>query len=496
MGSDSGGDGEAAVEATSRVSQFVAGLRVQDLPPEVLKRGRWLLLDTLGCALGGATSELGSVALGLARISGGFPESTLLGAGERTGVLTAAAANGRMAGALDGDDTFPSAGQTSHHAISAVAAALALCERRGTGGGELLVSLLAGYEVAARFGIAVAPDPREAVPEQSTKWRVGGGPAGVLAAAAASARAIGLDAEGVAHTLGIAGAHVDAPPLKWLSAPVAPMVKSLDGGWNAATGVTSALMAQMGMTGHEAILDGEAGLWRATGYARFDPQVLVEGLGQRWRVLDGCFKRWPCQYWMQQPLTALWKLLREDPLPPREIERVILKTNPRSSSPRSRDKHPVGAVTCEFNLPHAAAMLAHGVPPGPRWYGRWALTSPEVAAFRERVEVEVEPAAQDVFAGIEDGMIKRLPASCEVRARGRSFTARAESALGTPWSPELALTEEDLKAKFREMADPLAEASNLWQERLESIMSAVLEVDRMPDVRQLGRLLAYPSPIA
>lgn len=479
--------------ATARMSSFASELRFEDLPNTVVHRARRLLVDTLGCALGGVSSEFGAIALGMVRLTGGHPEATVIGIGERSSALAAAGANARLAGALDGDDTFPSAGQTSHHATSAVSAALALCERSGASGRELLTAIVAGYEVAARFG-ASAPPALAGGAGATATWRVGGGPAGVLAATVASARALRLDAPQMENALGIAGAHIDLPPIKWLSARVAPMAKSMDGGWHATSGVQAAYMSSLGMTGHAAIFDGEFGLWRTLGYPDFDFDRLLDRLGTRWYTLDGSLKRWPCQYWMHQPLTAFARTLEVNTLRPQEIERVILRTNSRSLAPRFCDQEPEGAVTCEFNLPHAAAMLAFEVTAGPRWYSSWALESEAVAEFRRRVFVEPEPQSQDVTPWTEEGVIKRLPASCMVTARSTEFSGTAEAGLGNEWFDDTRLSDDDLRAKFRAMAQPMADASEIWGERVEEIMEAAFAVDRLDDVRGLGRLLAYPSP--
>jgi hypothetical protein len=58
------------------------------------------------------------------------------------------------------------------------------------------------------------------------------------------------------------------------------------------------------------------------------------------------------------------------------------------TAPRFHDQHPEGSITCEFNYPHAVAMLALGVPPGPRWLDSAAQQEPRVQALREKVSVE------------------------------------------------------------------------------------------------------------
>jgi len=481
------------VEATAILSQFCSGLSLADLPAEVLDRVRWLLLDSIGCAFGGTVSEFGAVAQGLVDLVGGGAEATVLGSGQQTSAPGAAAANARLAGALDGDETFPSAGQTSHHAVSTVFAALALCERSAASGAELVSSIAAGYELGARFGIAVGAS-RPQPGRESTTWRVGGGPAGVLAATTASARALGLDATATEHALGIGGAHIDVPPLKWLSARPAPMTKSMDCGWHAMAGVTAAYLASLGMTGYRGLLDGADGLWRAMGYAEFDFAALQAGLGRRWYTLDGSFKRWPCQHWMHQPLTALARALARHQLDSNEIQKVVLYTNSRSLAPRFQDQDPEGAVTCSFNFPHAATMIALGVPPGPRWFSEWALSDPAVVALRHRVEVRPDPRSQDLGPLDDGGLIKRLPAAAEVAARGTSFREETESGYGNPWFEDSRLGPDDLKNKFRDFAHPLGIADPTWKERVERIIEAVLSIEEVDDVRVLTRLLAFPRP--
>lgn len=468
--------------STSELTAYFSRLRYEDLPPEVAHHAKRLVLDTLGCALGGSSTPLGTVAKGFAPIAGGTRGDASVVTLERpTTAVAAAGANGRMAGALDADDTFTGVGQTSHHGAGTVVAALALAERAGASGADLLTAVAAGAELGARFDVAVPA--REVVGEGG--WRVGGGPAGVLSAAVASSRVLGLDPVASMHAAGIAGAHVDVPPLKWFEGAEAPMVKSLDGGWNASTGVSAALLAELGMTGHVDVLDGPNGLWRGMGYESFDFELLRGDLGERWFLLATSFKRWPCQFWMQPALRALWMVLDEHDLAADEIESVVLRTTTRSAAPRFREQQPRGFVTCQFNFPHAAAMLALRVPPGPRWVDEVAQSDPAVAAFRGRVEVEVDPATSTLGHDSPDRIIRDLPGGALVRARGTTFTATAAAGFGAAHDEATRLSDDELATKFREMIEPLPG----WAQRGEELIETVMGLDRLPDVRALGGLL-------
>jgi len=472
---------------TGRLAEFLAGVDYSDLPAPVAHQTKRLILDTVACAIGGRRSPLGEIAVQFAELAGTEPaEATVVGGPRKGTVVAAATANGRMAGALDADDTFASAGQTSHHGASTVMAALALAERAGASGEQLIASVAAGYELGARFGVSVPT--QEVVPtgERVGSWRVGGGPAGVLAAATASAHVIGLDPAQTVHALGIAGAHIDVPPLKWFEADTAPMVKSLDVGWNTGTGVSSALLANLGMTGHASILDGDTGLWRALGYVSFDFEKATSELGGRWYLLDGSFKRWPCQYWVQPALTAFARILEDEQLTADEIDSVVLRTNTKSGAPRFRAQQPEGFVTCQFNLPHPAAMLALRVPAGPRWFDEWALGAAAVRAFRSKVEVEIDPESKRAAEWMVDGLIQRIPGSAEVHARGMTYTARADAGLGAPWFDETRFTDDDLRTKL----DDMTSGDPAWDGRTTELADAVFALDQLADVRELAALLS------
>lgn len=483
------------ISVTTCLSRFAAALRYEDLPAEVVDHVRRLLLDTLGCALGGSQTELGTIATRFAGLeqSAGVGCASIAAMPDLASARVAAEANGRLAGCMDADDTFPSAGQTSHHGASTVAAALAIAEQEGASGPELIAAVAAGYEVAARFGVSVPVHEQAPGTTQTSGFRVGGGPAGVLGPAVAAARLLGLDAGQTEHALGIVGAHVDAAPLKWFEGRVAPMVKSMDLGWSAAAGLSAASLAGLGMTGYENVLDGPFGLWRVLGYESFDFEGAKADVGTRWHLLDSAFKLFPCQYWMQSALRAFAEILRQQALEPEEIESVLLRANRRSSSPRFHDQHPEGSITCEFNYPHAVAMLALGVPPGPRWLDSAAQQEPRVQALREKVSVEIDPRTERIADLITDGTIRNMPASARVQARGETYEHSVDAGLGGPWSPETRLDDKALVTKLTSMVEPLAAKEPAWLGRAQPLVELLDRLPDLDDVRDLGALLRPPS---
>jgi 2-methylcitrate dehydratase PrpD len=262
------------------------------------------------------------------------------------------------------------------------------------------------------------------------------------------------------------------------------MAKSADPGWHALQGVAAAEMARLGLTGYARILDGDDGLWQALGYAGWDEDALLGGLGERWRIVDAAFKRWPCQYWMHPPLTALLRALAPERPPPHAIAKIILETNPRSAGRKFRDPDPPGEVDRAFSLPHAAAMIVLGVTPGPRWLAEETTADPAVGRLRHLVDVALHPDADRIGEWVVDHGYRDLPARATVHlADGRRLVGDARFGLGAPWSDETRLDDADLETKAREMADGL-------EVHLDEAIGWLRDAERQPRVRDLTRLLS------
>ena len=87
------------------LAEYAASLRFEDLPAEVVHQTKRLVLDTLGCALGGVPSETGRVLREFASEAGHPGEAAVVGSGAKTSALLATLVNGAMVRYLDYNDT-------------------------------------------------------------------------------------------------------------------------------------------------------------------------------------------------------------------------------------------------------------------------------------------------------------------------------------------------------------------------------------------------------
>src|SRR5512136_945303 len=109
------------------LSHFTASLTFEDLSEDVVHKTKQMLLDTLGCALGGYLNEPSRITRAMLREQGGCPESTIIGSGEKTSCANAALANCVMVRYLDFCDIY--ANLHPCHPSENIPTALAVGER-------------------------------------------------------------------------------------------------------------------------------------------------------------------------------------------------------------------------------------------------------------------------------------------------------------------------------------------------------------------------------
>ncbi|MFC1986691.1 MmgE/PrpD family protein [Chloroflexota bacterium] len=470
--------------STRTLAEFVSKTTFEALPAEVIHEAKRLLLDSIGVTLAGARTEIGDITFKMLKyIGAGSGKGTVIGSKEKTSYLDAANANHRNGNALDADDAF----NGPHFGCPTSMAALAACEMAQASGKDLLTSIALGFDVGARVILALGPpsfNPETRSYGDAAKLRAPS-PVMALACTAAAAKAMKLSAEQTFHAIGM-GAYSGAqwPWAKWTAAKVAPLLKQSDYGTPTASGVRAALLAKLGTTAFEDVLDGESGLLlQMTPDANFE--LLLRDIGKRWLLVETSYKPWPSCRWTHSPATAFYKILKENDLKVEEIEHVLLLGHAVATDHRFRNKEPKGWVTCQFNNPHVIAMLAYGVKRGIEWYCKETLNDPRIQAFRKKVDVELEPESLKIPEWVKDGVLTKVPATAEVKARGKTYRQLVYNAWGDPYSHESFFTDDDLRAKFTDFTS----SAGVGLHQIEKIIEVVSKLEQLDDLGQLTGLL-------
>ena len=183
--------------------RLCAELSYRDLPQEVIHRTKQVVLDTVGCALGGAESPPAKIARAVAaEITSAIP-STVLVNGEKTSPDLAAFANGVMIRYLDFNDTY--AGSPTCHPSDLLAPVLAVVDAKNGNGRDVILGTVLGYEVLC--GLIDAGVRERGHGDQSTY--------GVIAAAVVAGKLFGHTKEQMANAISLAiASHISLEQIR------------------------------------------------------------------------------------------------------------------------------------------------------------------------------------------------------------------------------------------------------------------------------------------
>ena len=179
-------------------------------------------------------------------------------------------------------------------------------------GPTAIAAVTAGYETAIRIGEALG---------SSRLLGQGWWPTAVLGgagAAAATSRALGLDAGQTQNAIALA--LVQSGGLG-TGAPDAPESRNLLATNTIRIGVEAAQAAAAGLKGPADPLTGDRGFLTAFGFEP-DPGRLLHGLGIDWKIAETSLKAFPCALQAQSALTALRDAMAKDHLSVAEIDAI------------------------------------------------------------------------------------------------------------------------------------------------------------------------------
>ena len=449
-------------DVTGRVARYMVAARGRALPPEIARAATHRLLDTLGAMVSGARLKPGEMAIRYARAQGGVPEAAIVTTNIRTSAVNAALANAMFAHADETDDFEPVT--KAHPGCAVVPAALAMAEREGRSGLELLTAVTLGYDLCCRFLMALGPDLVRA------SHRSAEGVSSTLGAAAAAASLARLDEKGMRWALSYAAQQVSGV---WSWARDGEHVeKAFDfAGMGARNGVTAALMVQMGFTGVDDVLEGEHNVLEAFS-TRPQAEEMVAGLGRRFYVAETALKMFSVGYPIQAPLDAFFILRREHGLNAGNVRRIIVRLPADGAGVVDNRAMP------DVNLQHIMAVaLLDGTVSFEDSHSYQRMLDPQVRAVKERVQLVADRTLVTPDAP-RSGLVE------VTLTDGRTVSHFTRHAPGTKENP---LSTEAVNEKARTLMAPVLGAA-----RTAAVIERVNTIDTLANVRDLLPFLVVP----
>ena len=444
------------------LAAFAAGVRIDELPADVVHQAVRCLVDWLGCTVAGsATAECERVRAGIGALDGGDGSRTaaIVGTGQRATVGYAALANGIAAHVLDFDDTFNPDRTTIHGSAPLWPAIVAAGELVPVSGTAAVEAFVAGFEVQTRVAVAAGPGHYDA------GWHVTG-TVGHIGAAVATARLLGLSPEQTLAALG-----TGATQAAGMKAVYGSMGKSLHPGKAAMDGLLSGFLARDGFTSSAESIEGHRGFLHL-----FSPDPVpsraVEALGETWYLPRDGFKPYACGSLTHPPVQALLELRSEHNLTADDVLSVdayvhdYVKTTTGLAEPRR-------GLQGKFSIYYVLAVaLADGAVLLDQFTDE-RVADPALARLRERIHVNTDAEQHKDSARV----VLTL-------RDGRRLERHVAHNLGTPDNP---MTDQQLEDKFLALASPV-----LGQDRAAQVASMCWGMLELDDVSALV-LLTVPQ---
>ena len=445
-----------------KLAEFVAHTRWEDVPEPVRQHTKLVFLDTLGVVLAGAERPevrqlrerlTGTAGTGATVYARGWPTHD-----PRTAALLNGVA-GRSIELCEGLRLV--SGQAAMQVLPGV---LAVGEHARSSGREILMALLLGYDVAGRLAGGFTPRP---LAHQN-------GQVSLLAAAAAAARLLRLDAAGISRAMRLATTLRLTP--SYTNAVAGATTLNVAGGMSGFAGALAPELALAGFAAQGTAI--EEALGELVGSA-FTSAAVLDELGMRWEITRNYFRLYACCNPIHSSLDRLHEVLAELHPRPDQIERIDIATYRFASVMRNPD--PPNYFASKYSLPHAAAVMVVRGNAGFAELDDSALNDAAIAALRHRVHVTEDPAMSAMAPRLRPAQVTMTLTD------GRKSTRSGDAQRGDFQQP---FTEAEIRAKFRELAGIVLTPEGV--SRVETAIEGCEDWESVDALTELMRRLGRP----
>jgi 2-methylcitrate dehydratase PrpD len=519
-------DGKMVTEA---LIANVLNTRFEDIEHGVVDNTKRRILDTIGCAIGGARAPGNAELIEVVKSWGGKPEATILADGAKGPVHDVAMVNcvlcrsfdrGPLTLIIDGDgrpgtvyiDGKPIRRFANHISETTIPTALAVGESKGINGKELITALVVGDDLAARLHIAndrtppgQAPSP-DLAPAPMTR-----GSTTTFGAAAITGRLLGLNGTQMRNAFGLAmmvggggggmfgqGMAAPARPARqsvteaaqganpgWLGVKdpffIAQLARGgyeetvgtkLSNGIEARNGINAAQLARAGWPGVKDPFFGERGGYYPGLASCNRPERITDGLGKKYHV-EQVFKPWPGGRPTNAPTEAALAIVSKYDINTDDIEEVVLHLSKPAAAVHYSKPYIIGdypTMNALWSFYFAVASTLYRKSSKDENFTDEKIRDPKLQALIKKVKLD----DLDKDEGIE----------LEVKMKdGRIFSEYVAQPLGEPYKP---LSREGLIAKFMEQVEFSQTVSKRDAEKLIRLVEKLEEVDNVARIVKLA----------
>jgi 2-methylcitrate dehydratase PrpD len=439
------------------LARFLNRTKFGDLPPLAIEHAKMIIASTFASAAPGSLIGSARIVRELAKEHGGKPEATIWFDGAKLPVHETARVNAMLSDAAASDDS--DIRNTAHAGTTLTSAGMAIAERTGATGQDLLCAIVTGYEAAGRIG-------------EARRGGRGGVHASQIVAfggAVAAARLLRLTDEQTAHAIALT-----AITMGGLGIGTNSWAREYMGANAALCAVNAALAAGRGFTVNEDMLEAQGGFVAVFGGGKEGTERLTRDLGKEWDIVKYlAIKLWPGAHPFSGTVEAAINAARQSAVPPEEVAKILVSGQNQTTVGGSR--RPGNLAEAIHSLPYFVASAVadkdfswvHATPA--------KISSPIVARLMDLVEADPAPPAVRYDWGW--GGTVTIVTRSGARYTRTVDAPRGSAPRGIEWS--------DVDAKYR----ALVPESGLPAKRVDQTLNMIHRFDQVKNVSELTRLL-------
>lgn len=438
-------------------ADFLISTRAADLPERTLDLAAMVVASTVASAAAGRSIESARIVRDIEIERGGSADASVwFEGGAKLPVVGAARVNALMSDAAASDDS--DLRNIVHAGTPLTATSLAIAEKTGASGIDVLAAIVVGYEAAGRIGESIIP---------RFDYRGFHGCLGAaFGATVAAARLFHLDARQTAHAIVLTATSIGG----LAKAAATSVSREYHAGSVTMLGIEAAQAAQRGYTGELGLLEMERGFCQMYGGPEANVAAITGDLGRDWDIAtDMAIKLVPGGHPFHAFGEAAANAAREGGIAADDIAAIFISRPGLTRVPGPF--HPSDLIAMAHSPAYFAAAgardktfsWAHATPE--------KIADPEIHALIGKVRIGPQPT-EDVQS-YRQGAAVAIETKDGRRVVNTVLVPHGAAMLGVGWG--------EVEAKYRRLA-PLAPMSS---EAVEASLAATKDLRGAPNVDAL-----------
>ena len=448
----------------SELAGFVVSTRSEDLPALALERAKMSIASTVASTAMGLSIKSAQAIRAVEKENGGAAQASLWFEATRLPAANAARVNAVASDAAASDDSDMRS--IAHIGTIVSTASIAMAEKLGKSGRDVLGAMVLGYEVAGRIDEALTPGRMQRGFHGSVST--------IFGAAVATGRLLELPATPMAHAIALAATSIGGLAIAADTSSAREYHASL----SALLGTHAALAASRGFTSELNSLEAPRGFFQALGGQAVDE--VTAGWGQSWDIVtDMAIKLMPGGHPFHAIAEAAAMAALAGNVDAREVESITISAaQMKDWGSKSHPRDLIGAAHSVVYF--VAASVAdrrfdweHMTPA--------KMADPVITALQDKVVFDPNPAP------LPDRFTHRHGGTVTIRTRSGALhshtckSARGSGPRGVQWG--------DVDAKYRR----LVAMSGLAPAALEASLDAVHGFEKLGSLAEFTSLLVVPG---